>query len=106
MLKRKKKKGFSSGGPGGKDSGPAGRERAWARMRRPSCGPGQGTARAREGDGVAVGPTCQREREGEENSVRLTGGDEPAVRGEDPAAGGLGGGSPPVARFLDSEQMP
>ena len=75
MLKRKKKKGFSSGGPGGKDSGPARRERARARMRRPSCGPGQGTVRAREGDGVAVGPTCQREREGEENGVRLTGGE-------------------------------
>jgi hypothetical protein len=74
-------------------------------MRRPSCGPGQGTARAREGDGVATGPTCQREREGEENGVRLTGGDEPAVRGEDPAAGGLGGGSLPVARFLDSAQV-
>jgi hypothetical protein len=74
-------------------------------MRRPSCGPGQGTARAREGDGVAVGPTCQREREGEENGVRLTGGNEPAVRGEDPAAGGLGGGSPPVARFLGNVQV-
>jgi hypothetical protein len=37
---------------------------------------------------------------------QVDGGDEPAVRGEDPAAGGLGGGSPPVARFLDSEQVP
>jgi hypothetical protein len=36
---------------------------------------------------------------------QVDGGNEPAVRGEDPAAGGLGGGSPPVARFLDSEQV-
>ena len=105
MLKKEKEKGFQLWWAGGKDSGPAGRERARALMRRPSCGPGQGTVRARAGDGVAVGPTCQREREGEENGVRLTGGNEPAVRGEDPAAGGLGGGSPPVARFLDSEQV-
>jgi hypothetical protein len=74
-------------------------------MRRPSCGLGQGTARAREGDGVAVGPTCQREREGGRERRQVDGGNEPAVRGEDPAAGGLGGGSPPVARFLDSEQV-
>ena len=100
MLKKEKEKGFQLWWAGWKESGPARRECARARMRRPSCGPGQGTARAREGDGVAAGPTCQREREGEENGVRLTGGGEPAVRGEDPAAGGLGGGSPPVARFL------
>jgi hypothetical protein len=37
--------------------------------------------------------------------ISLSGGDEPAVRGEDPAAGGLSGGSPPVARFLDSAQV-
>ena len=74
MLKKEKEKGFQLWWAGWKESGPARRERARARMRRPSCGPGQGTARAREGDGVAAGPTCQREREGEENGVRLTGG--------------------------------
>jgi hypothetical protein len=42
-----------------------------------------------------------RERE-KGTALRLTGGNEPAVRGEDSAAGGLGGGSPPVARFLDN----
>jgi hypothetical protein len=107
MLKKEKEKGFQLWWAGGKETGLARRECARARMRWPSCGPGQGTARAREGDSVAAGPTCQREWEGEENGVRLTGGgDEPAGRGEDPAAGGLGGGSPPVARFLDSEQVP
>jgi hypothetical protein len=40
-------------------------------------------------------------REGERDGVTVDGGDEPAVRGEDSAAGGLGGGSPPVAWFLD-----
>jgi hypothetical protein len=74
MLKKEKEKGFQLWWAGEKESGPARRECARARMRRPSCGPGQGTARAREGDGVAAGPTCQREREGEENGVRLTGG--------------------------------
>jgi hypothetical protein len=45
-------------------------------------------------------------REGERDGVTVDGGDEPAVRGEDSAAGGLGGGSPPVARFLDNASVP
>jgi hypothetical protein len=58
-------------------------------VRRPSCGPRQETARAREGDGVAAGPTRQRERKGERTASAVDGGtNRPSVR-EDPAAGGL-----------------
>jgi hypothetical protein len=81
-------------------------ERARARVRRPSCGPRQETARAREGDGVAAGPTRQRERKGERTASAVDGGTNRPSAAEDPAAGGLGGDSPPVARFLDNVQVP
>jgi hypothetical protein len=78
----------------------------WARARararfRPSGGP---RARGRRrgcvrGDDVATGPTCQRERGKRERRQVDRVENEPAVHGEDPAAGGLGGGSPPVAQF-------
>jgi hypothetical protein len=75
-----------------------GRERALRRFR-PSGGP-----RARGGNGAAARVTASQgahlpAREGERDGVTVDGGDEPAVRGENSAAGGLGGGSPPVARF-------
>jgi hypothetical protein len=78
-----------------------GRERALRRFR-PSGGP-----RARGENGAAARVTASHgahlpSREGERDGVTVDGGDEPAVRGENSAAGGLGGGSPPVARFLDN----
>jgi hypothetical protein len=78
-------------------TGPARRS---ARVRRPSFGLRQETARAREGDDVSVGPTCQRERKGERTASAVDGGMNRQSAGEDPAAGGLGGDSPPVTRFL------
>jgi hypothetical protein len=71
-LKKKKEKELSFWWAvgGGGDSGPAGRRaRAGVRLRRPSCGPRQETARAREGDDVSMGPTRQREwKEGDSAS--------------------------------------
>jgi hypothetical protein len=73
---------------------------------RECAGPGQGTAREREGDGVVVGPTRQREWKGERTASAVDGGTNRPSAGEDPAAGGLGGDSPSVARFLDNVQVP
>jgi hypothetical protein len=71
----------------GGDSGPARRRaRAGARLRRPSCSPRQETAREREGDGVSMGPTRQREWKGgtvlavDGGVNRLSGGGEPGRR--------------------------
>jgi hypothetical protein len=82
-----------------------GRERA-LRHFRPSGGPrARGGVRCgRDGDGVAWGPLAS--ERGGRDGVTVDGGNEPAVCGEDSAAGGLGGGSPPVARFLDNAQVP
>jgi hypothetical protein len=61
--------------------------------------------RAREGDGVSVGPTCQRERKGGTAPAVDSGVNRPSA-GENPATGGLGGDSPPVTRFLGNGQAP
>jgi hypothetical protein len=74
-------------------------------MRRPSCGPRRETARARGGDGVSVGPTRQREREGETAPTVDDGVNRPSA-GENPAADGLEGDSPLVTRFLGNGQAP
>jgi hypothetical protein len=79
--------------------------RARARLRRPSCGPRRKTARACEGDAVSVGPTRQREREGE-TAPTVDGGVNRPSAGENPATGGLGGDSPPATRFLGNGQAP
>jgi hypothetical protein len=80
-------------------------------------GPARRGARAREGAGPVVahgrgdgaGARERRRHRGAHTSARaegetasrVDGAGEPAVRGkEKPAAGGLGGDSPPVARFL------
>ena len=78
-----------------------GRERALRRFR-PSGGPRArgGERRGRDGDGVAWGPLAS--ERGERDGVTVDGGDEPAVRGEDSAAGRLGGGSSPATRFVDN----
>jgi hypothetical protein len=85
--KRKKRREFLSSGPGALFLAHPGRERALRRFR-PSGGPRArgGGRRAREGDGVAWGATCQRERCGEGRRCGQTAG-EPAERGEKPAAG-------------------
>jgi len=75
-----------------------GRERALRRFW-PSGGPRAGRT-ARPGGVTASHRAHWPARGGGRNGVTVDGGDEPAVRGEDSAAGGLGGGSPPVARFL------
>jgi hypothetical protein len=71
-----------------------------ARLRRPSCGPRRETSRACEGDDVSTGPTCQRERKGGGTTPAVDGGVNRPSAGENPAAGGLGGDSPLVTRFL------
>jgi hypothetical protein len=58
------------------------------------------TARVREGRRRRRGPHVPERERGKREQRQVDGGEnEPAVRGEDPAAGGLGGGSPPGARF-------
>ena len=71
-----------------------------AQGRRPSYGPrARETARARGSDGVTAGPLVSESGGG--TTPRFDGAGEPAVCGEEnPAAGGLDGDSPPVARFL------
>jgi hypothetical protein len=101
MLKRKKKKGFSSGGPGERNLAQPGA------ARRPSCGPMRVTARAREETTpLPRAHTPVRAEGGGETASRLTVGQTGRPRGGNPAAGGLGGDSPPVARFSDHAQVP
>ena len=97
-VEKKKEKEFPLIWAGGMNFGPP-RARARALRRfRPSGGPRAGERRG--GDGVAQGPLASERGGGREGTaLRLTGGGEPAVRGGGPAAGELGGGSPPVARF-------
>ena len=81
------------------------------------------SARAREGTGPAVahgrgdgaGKRERRRHRGAHTSARAEGGTaprvdgagEPAGRGErNPGAGGLGGDSPPVTRFLGHGEVP
>jgi hypothetical protein len=91
----------------GGESGPARRRaRAGAWLRRPSCGPRRETARAHEGDGVSAGPTRQRERKGRGTAPAVDGRVNRPSAGENPTAGGLGGDSPPVTRFLGNGQAP
>jgi hypothetical protein len=68
--------------------------------------PKAGTARAREGNDVAAGPTRQRELKGERTASAVDGGMNRPSAGEDPAAGGLGGDSPPVTRFSGNRWVP
>jgi hypothetical protein len=98
--KRKRKREKQLAGPGGEISAHPG-ARACARARlRPSCGPrARETARARGSDSVTAGPPVS-ESGGGETALRSDGAGEPAEQGEKSAAGGLDGGSPPVARFL------
>jgi hypothetical protein len=73
---------------------------------RECAGPRQGTARAREGNDVAAGPTRQKERKGERTASAVDGGMNRPSAGEDPAAGGLDGDSLPVTRFLGNRWVP
>jgi hypothetical protein len=78
------------------------RERAPAQLRPKSR---RRRGRARSGH-RRCGPTRQRERRGG-TAPRFDDAGEPAARGgRNPAAGGLGGDSPPVARFLDYGEVP
>jgi hypothetical protein len=73
--------------------------RARARLR-PSCGPrARETARARGDNGVAAGPLVSESGGGKWRYGLTTWANRPSG-GERSAAGGLDGGSPPVARFL------
>jgi hypothetical protein len=83
-----------AGGPGG-NFGPARRS---ARARAPTQG--EVTARAREERTPSSRAHMPARAEGE-TAPQVDGAGEPVVRGgRNPAAGGLGGDSPPVARFL------
>jgi hypothetical protein len=94
--KRKRKRNFQLAGPGG-NFGPATRARASAQLRPKGEGDGAGARERRR----HCGPTCQRERRGGGTAPRFDSAGEPDVCGEEnPAAGGLDGDSPPVARFL------
>jgi hypothetical protein len=93
----KKKRNFSTGGPGG-NSGPARRSalasaRAPAQLR-PKAGDGAG---ARGDDSVSVGPTRQRERKGGGRRYGRRRG-EPVVRGE--------GTRPPVGSVAIRRRWP
>jgi hypothetical protein len=101
MLKKEKEEGFQLWWAGGKESGPA-RRSARARGRRPNCGPVRVTARALEGTKPLPWAHMPARAEGGETASRLTVVQTGRPRGGNPAAGGLGGDSPPVARFLDN----
>jgi hypothetical protein len=102
MLKKEKEEGFQLWWAGGKESGPA-RRSARARGRRPNCGPVRVTARALEGTKpLPWAHMPARAEGGGETASRLTVVQTGRPRGGNPAAGGLGGDSPPVARFLDN----
>jgi hypothetical protein len=103
--KKEKEKGFLCRWAGG-IFGPA-RRSARARGRRPSCGPRRGdSAGARGADAVAAGPHVS-ESGGGKTASRFDGAGKPAARGgRIPAASGLGGDSPTVARFLDNGEVP
>jgi hypothetical protein len=74
-VKKRKRKEISSLLGRGRVFGPARRERAGAGTLAAQLRPtGEETARAREGDGVVAGPTCQRERKGEGTSSVVDGG--------------------------------
>jgi hypothetical protein len=106
-LKKGKRKRFKLLVGRGGGSGPAGRRaRAGARLRQPSCGPRRETTWAREGDVVSVGPTRQRVGKGGGTAPAVDGGVNWPSAGDNPAAGGLGGDSPPVTRFLGNGQAP
>jgi hypothetical protein len=98
--KRKKRRDSLAGGPGGRFLAQLGTARASARapaQLRPTAGDSTST---RGDDGVSAGPTRQRERKGGETAPRSMAGRTGRPRGGNPAVGGLGGDSPPVARFL------
>jgi hypothetical protein len=86
----------------GENSGPAGCRGA----RRPSTAP-----RARDGAGtrengvVVTGPRARESGRGDGVSGRRAGANRP-TRGQNPAAGGFNGDSPPVTRFLGIGQVP
>jgi hypothetical protein len=102
--KKEKEKGFPRRWAGG-DFWPSQvqctRARAPAQLR-----PKARRRRGRGSDNVIAGPTRQRERR-EETAPRVDDAGKPVARGErNPAAGGLGGNSPLVARFLDNGEVP
>jgi hypothetical protein len=90
----------------GKEIWPSQAQRARARapaQLRPNAGDSTG---ARGDDAVATGPHASESGGGKKTASRLTVGRTGRPRGGNPAAGGLGGDSPPVARFLDNAQVP
>ena len=98
-MEKEKEKGIPLIWARGMDFGPPrarARAEALSAQRRPTSEGGNGAAARVTASHGAHLPA----REGERDGVTVDGGDEPAVRGEDLAAGGLGGGSPPVAWFL------
>jgi hypothetical protein len=104
LKKGKKKRNSFSGGPGGVRPSQARGTRARASAQlRPT---GRETARARESDGVIAGLTRQRERRGKRRRGSTARANRPSVGKEKPAAGGLGGDSPPVGRFLVHGEVP
>jgi hypothetical protein len=65
------------------------------------------TARARKERTPSLRAHTSARAEGGGTAPRFDGAGEPAARGgRNPAAGGLGGDSPPVARFLDNGEVP
>jgi hypothetical protein len=90
----KKKRDFLLAGPGGV-FGPAERERARGRGRRPTSPRRSGTARA---DAVGAGPRVS-ERSGVNGAERATEGGEPVGS----TASDAHGGSPPGSQFHDGE---
>jgi hypothetical protein len=99
-VKKRKRKGIPTQvGRGGVSAQPgAGHARARVPAQlRPTGGE---TAWARGSDDVTAEPTRQRERRGKRRRGSTARVNRPSAGKEKPAAGGLGGDSPPVARFL------
>jgi hypothetical protein len=100
--KRKKRRDSFAGGPGGEIFGPARRSARAREDTGPAVAQGDVMARAREERTPSPRAHMPARAEGE-TAPQVDGAGEPAVRGgRNPAAGGLGGDSPPVARFLDN----
>jgi hypothetical protein len=102
--KKEKEKGFPRRWAGG-DFWPSQAQRARARapaQLRPKARRRRGRAGA---DAVAAGPHVSESGGGNDATVRRR-GRTGRPRGRNPAAGGLGGDSPPVTRFLDNGEVP
>jgi hypothetical protein len=104
---KEKGKGFSALVGRGEEFRPSRvRARARARESRPSTAQGRETAWAREETTSWLRAHVPGRAGGETASAQTGKGVNRPSRGENPAAGGFNGDSPPVTRFLGNAQVP